>query len=250
MLLVQVPQVRAEYLLQGEEHVAKLKVLIVSRGQHFQHLDDCSDGALVDEATVEHFHGHQVVLPQRHACLQGSPIVLAPQTLNILKALLSYPFQLLSFKIEPLVVLVAEFDVHFLLIGEDEVISRRHSDRPDSVRNQLEQTLLAKVRNHHTQVLYNLARSCLLFLNFCANPELLISGHVQKQETVLPQRRRSKKEDERIQKLLKLGHDHFAILIELDLRGLPVADHALDLVEEALNDLLRIEEEVGIEGET
>lgn len=35
MLLVEVPEVRAKDLLQGEKHIAEFKVLIVSRRQHF-----------------------------------------------------------------------------------------------------------------------------------------------------------------------------------------------------------------------
>ena len=135
MFPVQVPHVRAKNLLEDEEHVRQLIVLIVSRRQHLEHLDDSADRSLVNEARVERLQRGQVVLPEVHAGLQSAPVVLVLHILDILKALLRYSLQLLSFKVKPLVVLVAEFNIHLLLIRKDQVVSRWHSDCSHGVRD-------------------------------------------------------------------------------------------------------------------
>lgn len=89
----------------------------------------------------------------------------------------------------------------------------------------------------------------LLLLDFGADPELLVRSHIQKKQTVFPEGRRPKVKDEGVQQLLEFGDDYLAILVEFHLRRLPIAHHALNLVEEALDDLLGVVEEVRVERE-
>ena len=99
-----------------------------------------------------------IVLPDSYSSIHNSPIIIDFHLQHLIDELLRYLLHLKDLAVDPVHIFVSALYVELLLLGKDEIISCRHPDGLNCVRNELNDAVLAEIWDEDAHIPQHLAR--------------------------------------------------------------------------------------------